>query len=190
MSTHVEYSRDWMYKFETGEYLREFRGFEPYWCGCFYGDSVQLGGEDEFSHCYDFFSGIGDVEWWISAELEALTDEQKDRLESLMKRNKYFKVNFACHEKIEPLSNYFGVKPHVLYRMGAKSLYRIFQALNDAYNREIDNHTRVIENSSINFGKFDEFMKSEFGSDLIERETKTRCDLFDINEQVIYAPKL
>jgi hypothetical protein len=39
--------REWVYKFESGEYLREWRGFSPFWMGCFYGDSVMLGGEEE-----------------------------------------------------------------------------------------------------------------------------------------------
>jgi hypothetical protein len=80
--------REWVYKFESGEYLREWRGFSPFWMGCFYGDSVVLGGEEEFSHCYDFFSGIGDVEWWITEEIEKLTEEQKERMYSILVRNK------------------------------------------------------------------------------------------------------
>lgn len=80
--------REWVEKFKTGEYLHEWRGFSPFWLGCFYGDSIVLGGEKEFSHCYDFFSGVGDVEWWITAEIDKLTEEQKERMYSLMFRNK------------------------------------------------------------------------------------------------------
>lgn len=113
--------REWVDKFKTGEYLRKWRGFSPFWLGCFYGGDVVLGGEKEFSHCYDFFSGVGDVEWWITAEIDKLTEEQKERMHSLMVRNKsvdnmlsdkrYFFSDMA--KKLEIDTEYF-------YRLGNK----------------------------------------------------------------------
>lgn len=113
--------REWVEKFKTGEYLHEWRGFSPFWLGCFYGDGVVLGGEKEFSHCYDFFSGIGDVDWWIAAEIDKLTEEQKERMYSLLVRNKsvddmlsdngYFFSDMA--KKLEIGTEYF-------YRLGNK----------------------------------------------------------------------
>ena len=50
--------RDWVRKFETGEYLREFRGYEPHWAGCFYGNDKVLNNDIlKYTHCFGFFSG-------------------------------------------------------------------------------------------------------------------------------------
>jgi len=113
--------REWVYKFESGEYLREWRGFSPFWMGCFYGDGVVLGGEREFSHCYDFFSGIGDVEWWITEEIEKLTEEQKERMYSILVRNK--SVNTMLEEKrnfLYELADTLGIGSEYIARVGNK----------------------------------------------------------------------
>lgn len=75
-----------MIKLESGEYIRDFNGFSPFYCGCMYGSSLVLGGEEEFRHCYDFFSGVGDVDWFIVSELNKLSDEQKERLTFILSR--------------------------------------------------------------------------------------------------------
>ena len=113
--------REWVEKFETCEYLREWRGFSPFWMGCFYGDSVVLGGEEEFSHCYDFFSGIGDVEWWIAEEIEKLTEEQRDRMYSIMERNKSVNDMLDNNRDIfYELANGLGIGSEYIYRLGNK----------------------------------------------------------------------
>jgi hypothetical protein len=89
--------------------------------GCFYGDSVVLGGEKEFSHCYDFFSGIGDVEWWITEEIEKLTEEQKERMYSILVRNK--SVNTMLEEKrnfLYELADELGIGSEYIARLGNK----------------------------------------------------------------------
>jgi hypothetical protein len=113
--------REWVDKFESGEYLREWRGFSPFWMGCFYGDSVMLGGEEEFSHCYDFFSGIGDVDWWIADEIEKLTEEQKERMYLIMERNK--SVNDMLDSRLDVISllcDTFDIGSEYIYRLGNK----------------------------------------------------------------------
>lgn len=81
--------RSWQKGLRTGEFIREWKGFTPFFLGCFYGNDYKLGGEDEFSHCYDFFSGVCDVDWWIVAEIDKLTKEQQNRMLFLMRRNKW-----------------------------------------------------------------------------------------------------
>jgi len=121
--------RDWMIKLDNGEYLSEWRGFSPFWVGCFYGDSVILGGEEEFKHCYDFFSGIGDVDWWITSEIEKLTDEQKERLYSIMVRNK--EVNKWIESKrsdIKEMCDIMGIGTEYVYRLGNKLIKQVLES--------------------------------------------------------------
>jgi hypothetical protein len=121
--------RDWMIKLDSGEYLREWRGFSPYWIGCFYGDSIMLGGEDEFSHCYDFFSGIGDVEWWIAAEIEKLTEEQKDRMYSLMVRNREVGDWIdSRRSSIREMCDIMGIGTEYVYRLGNKLIKQVLES--------------------------------------------------------------
>jgi hypothetical protein len=117
--------RDFQIKFQSGEYISEFRGFSPHWAGCFYGDTKVLGGEEKFSKCFNFFSGIGDVEWWIKAELDLLTDTEADELESLMKRNKEF--DEWLQDKVRPIAEILKIAPHAIYRMGNKKLYDFYR---------------------------------------------------------------
>lgn len=121
--------REWMIKLENGEYLSEWRGFSPYWIGCFYGGSVVLGGEEEFKHCYDFFSGIGDVEWWIAAEIEKLTDEQKERMYSLMVRNKEVRtwIN-GKSDDIRKMCDIMGIGTEYVYRLGNKLIKQVLES--------------------------------------------------------------
>lgn len=118
-----------MIKLENGEYLSEWRGFSPYWIGCFYGESVVLGGEEEFSHCYDFFSGIGDVDWWIAAEIEKLTDEQKERMYSLMVRNKEVRtwIN-GKSDDIRKMCDVMGIGTEYVYRLGSKLIKQVLES--------------------------------------------------------------
>ena len=122
--------RDWMIKLDSGEYLSEWRGFSPYWMGCFYGDSVVLGGEEEFSHCYDFFSGIGDVDWWIASEIQKLTDEQKDRMYSLMVRNKEVsKWIEGKRSDIKEMCDIMGIGTEYVYRLGNKLIKQVLESI-------------------------------------------------------------
>ncbi len=121
--------RDWMIKLDNGEYLREWRGFSPFWIGCFYGDSIMLGGEEEFKNCYDFFSGIGDVEWWIASEIEKLTEEQKDRMYSLMVRNREVRDWIdSKRSSIKEMCDTMGIGTEYVYRLGNKLIKQVLES--------------------------------------------------------------
>ena len=137
--------RDWMIKLDSGEYLSEWRGFSPYWMGCFYGQSVVLGGEEEFSHCYDFFSGIGDVDWWIAAEIEKLTDEQKDRMYSLMVRNKEVRTWIdGKSDDIREMCDVMGIGTEYVYRLGSKLIKQVLESPSP-----IEEYKKLLRNKKI-----------------------------------------
>jgi hypothetical protein len=118
---------NWQDKIASGEYIYTWNGYEPYWAGCFYGDKVCLGGEDKFKHCYDFFSGIGDAEWWIKAELDILSDEDRTELLNIMARNKKCKESIT-RDVIKQLSEIIGVDTFVIYSLGNRSILRLMSA--------------------------------------------------------------
>jgi hypothetical protein len=160
--------REWVKKFESGEYLREWRGFSPFWLGCFYGDSVMLGGEEEFSHCYDFFSGIGDVEWWITEEIEKLTEEQKDRMYSIMTRNKSVDVMLDNNRDIfYELAHKLNIGSEYIYRLGNK------------LRKELIESDNPIE-------KYKEFLKNKDVLNRLSLDDETYKQLVGIN---ILSPK-
>lgn len=126
--------REWVAKFRSGEYLEEWNGFTPFYAGCFYGDGVCLGGEEKFSHCYDFFSGIGDVDWWIASELDALCELDKAELLAILKRNK--NANDYVHsnsEGIRELASRLKLEgTSVIYRLKNKNILRILESADPA----------------------------------------------------------
>jgi hypothetical protein len=137
--------REWVKKFESGEYLREWRGFSPFWLGCFYGDSVMLGGEEEFSHCYDFFSGIGDVEWWIAEEIEKLSEEQKDRMYSIIERNK--SVNDMLDDNRDifyELADTLNIGSEYIYRLGNRLRKKLLESGN-----KIEKYKEFLKNKDV-----------------------------------------
>ena len=120
-------TREFFKKLETGEYIREWNGYSSHYAGCFYGSEIVLGGEEKFSKCYDFFSGIGDVEWWIKEELDKLTDKEQEELLYILKRNKAFQ---EYKNKIVPeLANLLNVKPHHIHRVPNKDLYNFLNLI-------------------------------------------------------------
>lgn len=124
----------WQDKFDSGEYIRKWRGFEPHYAGCFYGDSTVLGGEEKYRKCHDFFSSVGDVEWWVVEEINKLTDAEKDELEAILKRNQYFAEVIRTPDRVKSLADFLGVVPQNVYRMKNKELYKIFKIIFDWYN--------------------------------------------------------
>ena len=164
----------WQDKLDSGEYLYKWRGFSPHYAGCFYGDTLRLGGEEKFSHCFDFFSGIGDVDWWIKSELDKLTDDEKDELESLMIRNQHFAEKILTPEKLKCLAEYFEVQTTFLYNLGHKSLYELVKNLNN-------NFKDIIQNSKRNVGLEGECIRAYLKSgDLpILEELKSETDIIN-----------
>jgi hypothetical protein len=125
-------TREFFKKLETGEYISEWNGYSPFYAGCFYGSDLVLGGEEKFSHCYDFFSGIGDVEWWIKEELDNLTEKQQEELLSILKRNKAF---YEYKNKLVPeLAKLLNVEPYQIYIVPNKDLYEFLNLIHSNAN--------------------------------------------------------
>lgn len=83
--------REFQQKLNSGEYVLDYMGYSPSDLGIYYGDCNKLGGEEPFLYLGDFFSGIGDVEWWDNTLLQKLSEEKKSELLTLLKRNVFFK---------------------------------------------------------------------------------------------------
>ena len=114
------YRYKWQEKFETGEYIHKWNGYSPFYVGCFTGSGICLGGEERYSKCHDFFSGIGDVLWWDKTELDKLTQEEQDDLLRILKRNKKFSE--YKHKIVEDLAKALNVERCQIYRVSNKDL--------------------------------------------------------------------
>lgn len=122
----------WQEKFKSGEYISEWNGYTPDYAGCFYGNSNCLGGEEKFRHCYDFFSGVGDVEWWIKAELDKLTDVEQSELLSILKRNKETN-DFITKDLVKNICREVGIDENdtcIIYRLGNKKIMELYNSSN------------------------------------------------------------
>jgi hypothetical protein len=114
-----------MNKFEDGAYIHTWNGFEPYYIGCF-SSSVALGGEEKFDKCHGWFSGIGDVTWWVKAELDALSAEDQAELLAILTRNQNFNDNVKTHATVTYLAELMDVEgTHIIYRLGNLNIKRI-----------------------------------------------------------------
>lgn len=127
--------RDYQLKLQSGEYIYTWNGFSPFYAGCFYGDSICLGGEEKYRQCYGFFSGIGDVEWWVVEELEKLTQEEKDELLHILKRNKEF--DEYKNSIVPELAGALRVEKYQVYRIPNKTLYEFVNVVRSLSNDAI-----------------------------------------------------
>jgi hypothetical protein len=133
----TEYRYKWMEKFESGEYIREWNGYSPHYAGCFYGSDIILGGEEQYARCYDFFSGIGDVMWWVKEELDKLSPYHQDNLLKILKRNKQFD---DYKNKIYPeLAKVLSVENHQVGGLRNKDLYHFLMLV---HKRGYDIHKK------------------------------------------------
>jgi hypothetical protein len=123
-------SRDWVEKFETGEYIREWRGYSPHWIGGLYCDSLNIN-EDKYIHCMGSFSGIGDVDWWITSELEKLSNEEQDELEKICRYKKFIDNEAKPKELINKLSEFFDCEFYHIHRTGNEEILKFCR---DAHN--------------------------------------------------------
>ena len=130
----TEYETELHRKFETGEYLHTWNGYEPFYAGCFSGYRSCLGGEDKFRHCYGLYSRIFDVDWWDKKELDKLTSEEQEELLSILKRNKAF--DEYAKTIIPELAKLLNVKPYQVYRVLNKDLYNFLNLVHSKANRE------------------------------------------------------
>ena len=115
------YRYKWQEKFDAGEYIPEWNGYSPFYIGCFTSGVICLGGEERYSKCHGFFSGIGDVVWWDKTELDKLTPEEQDDLLRILKRNKQF--DDYVKKIVNDLAKALNVERHQVWRIGHKNLY-------------------------------------------------------------------
>lgn len=128
--------RPFMDKLDSGEFITKWNGYSSFYAGNFYGSSLKLGGEEKFEHCYDFFSGIGDVDWWIKSELDALSIEDQNELLAILKRNKEF---YECTQRIaKPLAEALGVEHYQIHRLDAKDLFAFVTLVNSKANKKYE----------------------------------------------------
>ena len=117
----TEYRYKWQEKFASGEYISTWNGYSPFYIGCFTGSEIVLGGEEQYSRCHDWYSGIGDVVWWIKEELDNLSPQHQDNLLKILKRNKQFD---DYRTKItDDLAKVLNVETYQVYRVKNKDLY-------------------------------------------------------------------
>jgi hypothetical protein len=127
-------TRDFQSKLQSSK-CHTWNGFAPFYAGCFYGDSVCLGGEERYIQCYDFRAGVVDEEWWVVDELEKLTQEEKDELLRILKRNKEF---HDYKKSIVPeLARVLGVEQYQVYRVPNKTLYEFVNLVHSHSNEAI-----------------------------------------------------
>ena len=124
--------REFQDKLKSGEYIHKWNGFSPHYAGCFYGDRVRLGGEEKFSHCYDFSAGVAYVDYWVVAELEKLTQEEKDELLHILKRNKKFDEYKGSI--VPELAKLLGVEEYQIYRVPNKKIYEFIKLIHSEAN--------------------------------------------------------
>lgn len=159
--------RDFQTKLQSGDYIHTWNGFAPFYAGCFYGDTVCLGGEEKYRHCYDFWSGTVSDEWWVVDELEKLTQEEKDELLQILKRNKEF---HDYKKSMAPeLARVLGVEQYQIHRIPNKTLYEFVSLVHSLSNDAIAKKQEKREKAN-----FDEMMK---------RDIQTTAFLEEINSK-------
>lgn len=165
--------RQWQIDIEEGKTIYEWNGFSPFYVGCFYGNSVCLGGEEKFRGCYDFFSGIGDVEWWIVSELEKLTEIDKKELLRILKRNKRVHYYISTHNlKIKEMASELQLEgPHIIYRLGNRKILSLLSSKNlkETYEQIKVKTLTEIKPSVTDIEEFEELI--EFPEDCHENQT-------------------
>jgi len=162
--------RHWTAGFDDGSFLHEWRGFAPFWLGCFYGESKCNGGEEKYSHCYDFCSGIGDVEWWIADEIAKLSVAEQEEMYQLMVRNKAIDDKIT-YDAINMIASVLGVEKHHIYRLGNRHIIKLVECKTESIE---DEYKRAIKGVGLNTvaTEYDPFYKfiCEKYTDLEEHE--------------------
>ena len=78
----------WNKGFKDGSFLSRWNGYSPTLIGGLYSNNMGIG-EDKFNKCMGWFSGIGDVDWWIKEELDKLTKEETHELRIICAYKEY-----------------------------------------------------------------------------------------------------
>lgn len=74
-------------KFDSGEWLDKWRGLDSIWVDMSWFSMPALT-LTKYIKCVGTVCGIGQIDWWYAKELEKLSEEDKNELESLCIRNK------------------------------------------------------------------------------------------------------
>lgn len=143
-------NRPWVEKFENGEYLQKWNGYDPSILGCtIYSENIGVG-EEKFFNCVGQFNGIGDVEWWVKSEIDKLTPEEIDELNLICSYKTYLK-NFLTHELILKISNFFGCETFHVYRTREKSIINLCNQMNMFYEKILDGSRGCLDEKTIQF---------------------------------------
>lgn len=137
--------REFQLKLNSGEYVYEYMGYSPSDLGIYYGDCNKLGGEEPFLYLGDFFSGIGDVEWWDNTLLQKLSEEKMGELLAILKRNVFFKE--YVNEYNSRTFNYNNVEFSRLSNLEKIIYIYINQKINssqDLFNKMYENDIQMI----------------------------------------------
>jgi len=131
--------RHWVSKFKSGEFLRDWEGYDTILIGGPYSENLDIG-EKKFSHCMDFFCGIGDVDWWIKDELEKLSEEDKEELRWICKYKTYLKETIS-YDLVNKVADFYGCKSHHIHRTGKKGIIDLCEDLSKFYDKILKNST-------------------------------------------------
>jgi hypothetical protein len=142
-------NRPWVEKFENGEYLRDYKGYKSILIAGPYSENLGIG-EEKYAHCVDFYSGIGDVDWWIKSELDKLSENEKIELEWICKYKTYLKNEIITYEKIKLIADFYSCENFHIHRVGDKKIIELIKHLgvfyDDIYNGSKNcNNEKTIE---------------------------------------------
>ena len=143
-------SSPWIEKFESGEYLTKWNGYSPNILGCtVYSEYLGIG-EEKFFKCVGSFNGIGDVDWWIRAEIDKLTPNEIDELDLICGYKTYLR-NFITHELIVKISNFFGCDTFHVYRTNHKNIINLCNQMNEFYKKILECSKNCLDEKTIQF---------------------------------------
>lgn len=132
--------RPWVEKIESGEYLYEWRGYSPFWVCGMYCDNLNIN-EDKYINCTGAHYGIGDVEWWITAELDKLSEDEKDELEKICRYKRFINNEAKPKELINKLTEFFECEFYHIHRTGNEEILKFCRMAHN-YREEIKKHSK------------------------------------------------
>ena len=145
--------RPWVKKFETGEYLRKWKGFEPILIGGAYSSLIGIG-EENFSHCIGGFSGIGEVSWWFSEELDRLSVNEILELNKTCQYKSYID-EFISHELIVELSSFYKCETFHIHRVGAKAILDLVVKMSEFRKLILESSKNCLDEKTIQFNSLE-----------------------------------
>lgn len=132
-------SRSFVEKLASGEYIHKWNGFFPILIGGSYSQSLFIG-EEKYQKCIGEFCGIGDVDWWVVAELEKLTEEETAELIWICKYKSYVR-EFISFNLVDKLATFFNCKHFHINRTGQYDILQLLLQLNQ-FDQLIDQSSK------------------------------------------------